>query len=204
MTRIACCVGLAAAAICVAAPTGAGLIVPGKQLGKVTIGPSVKWLNGPNYGDTASGHRWQTWEAKKADPRNGGIINSLDVYSSVNAAGKYQVRIVRSTSPTFATADGIRVGSPFMEVLRKYLHIAKLAEYALQQYSEKVALYDDEAQGISFEFKVEPDGSVAKHSRCLSVWVHEPGLQLLQEYYSPVQYLTAKTILRRAAKRAGK
>lgn len=128
------------------------------------------------------------------------ITNSLDIYSSVNAGGQYRVRLIRSTSPTFATQDKVRVGSPFGEVLRKYIHIARVADYELQQYSEKAVLYDDEALGIAFEFAANPDGTVAHKARCLSIWVHEPGLKLMQEYYNPVQYLTAKPALRRAAK----
>src|ERR1700678_4086316 len=84
-----------------AAPSDDNIIVPGKQLGKVFIGEEITWPKGPMYGDTSSGHKWETWEAVKRDRRNGNIVNSLDVYSSVNAAGKYQVRLIRVTSPTW-------------------------------------------------------------------------------------------------------
>jgi len=180
-------------------------IVPGKQLGKMSVGDlmeDMKWLKKPDYHDASSGHQWQTWEAKKPDPRNANIVNCLDVYTSVNDAGKYQIRLIRSTSPTFATADKVKVGTLWPEVKRKYAKLVKLADYASPQFSAKVALYDDEKAGVGFEFKPGPDGLPGRHDRCLSVWVHEPGLDLMKEFYPPVQYLTYKPNLRKAAKHA--
>ena len=205
MNRIAICIGLACSMALAFGQAATKRIAPGKQLGKMSVGDlmeDMKWLKHADYGDASSGHQWQTWEARKPDPRNGKIINSLDVYSSVNDAGKYQIRLIRSTSPTFATADKIRVGADYEEIKKHYPKIAKIADYESPQFSMKVALYDDEAAGIAFEFKYRPGGVVFRHDHCLSIWVHEPGLKLLKEYYGPVEYLTAKPILRRAAKQA--
>jgi hypothetical protein len=179
-------------------------ITAGKQLGKLNIGDlpeKMKWMKKPDYGDTSSGHQWQTWEARKPDPRNGNITNTLDVYTSVNDDGKYEIRLIRSTSPTFSTTGKVKVGTPFAEVKKQYGKIAKVADYESPQFAYKVALFDDEAEGIAFEFKTEADGNVSPKAKCLSIWVHEPGLNLLKEYYPPVEYIASKPILRRAAKK---
>jgi len=203
MNRIAFCVAMLTATVASSAQVKPNRITPGKQLGKLSVGDlpeNMKWMKKPDYGDTSSGHQWQTWEAKKPDPRNGKIINTLDVYTSVNDAGKYQIRLIRSTSPTFATSAMIKVGSSFAEVKKQYPKIAKQTEYESPQFSSKVALFDDDAAGIAFEFKLAADGNVAPKSRCLSIWVHEPGLDLQKEYYPAVEYITSKPGLRKAAK----
>lgn len=205
MNRIAFCALVFSALAVSGAQTNPNGITAGKQLGKLKVGDlmeNMKWMKKPDYGDTNAGRQWETWEAKKPDPRNFKIINTLDVYTSLNDAGKYQIRLIRSTSPTFSTADKVKVGSPFSAVKKLYPKIAKLDDYESPQFSAKVALFDDSAAGIAFEFKLSHDGSVASRARCLSIWVHEPGLDLMKESYAPTQYITSKPILRRAAKRA--
>ena len=162
---------------------------------------NMKWLKKPDYGDADSGHQWQTWEAKKPDPRNNKIINSLDVYSSVNDAGDYQIRLIRSTSPTFTTGEKIKVGSTFGDVRKKFPKIAKIAEYQSPQFASKVALFDEQAAGIAFEFKLGLDGQVGRREKCLAIWSHEPGLQILNELYPAPKYLTQRPSIRKQGKR---
>lgn len=205
MKRIFAWVWLACVFTVATAQVDPNRIVPGKQLGKLHIGDlmeDLKWLKKPDYGDVTVSYQWLTWEAKKPDPRNGKIINSLDVYSSVTDAGKYQIGLIRSTSPTFSTSDKIKVGSLLLEVKKRFPNLAKVAEFLSPQFSTKVALYDDGASGIAFEFKLGLDGSVGRHEKCLAIWVHEPGAKPLGETYHPIEYLTAKPTLRKAAKHA--
>jgi hypothetical protein len=205
INRIASSLVLLTALASVGAQVKTNQITPGKQLGKLNVGElmeTMKWLKKPDYGDSSSGHQWQTWEAKKPDPRNGKILNTLDVYSSINEAGKYQIRLIRSTSPTFSTTAKIKVGTTYRDVLKAFPKIVKLTDYASSQFSTKVDLYDDATTGIAFEFKPGPDGAPAPRARCLSIWVHEPGLDMMKEYYPPVEYITTRSIHRRAAKRS--
>jgi hypothetical protein len=206
MNRTAICVALLSVVGTASAQSKTNGITPGKQLGKLSIGnlpENMKWMKKPDFGDTSSGHQWQTWEARKPDPRNGNIVNTLDIYTSVNDTGKYQIRLIRSTSPTFSAPGKVKVGSPFGEVKKQYPKMAVLTEYESPQFSSKVALYDDAAAGIAFEFKQGNDGNVVPKAKCLSIWVHEPGLNLMKEYYPPAQYITAKPGLRKAAKHGG-
>ena len=203
MKRHLSCLCLACALSIGSAQVDTNRIIPGKQLGKLKIGDlmeDMKWLKKPDFGDTSSGRQWQTWEAKKPDPRNGKIINSLDVYSAVNTDGKYQIRMIRATSPTFATSGKIKVGSAYQDVTNQFSRLAKVGEYKSPQFSEKVALFDDATGGISFEFKPGADGTIGLHSKCLSIWVHDPGMKVLQDFYSPIQYLTSKPSLKKASK----
>jgi len=197
--------------ICVAVAANAQAdpkrIIPGRQLGKLNIGnlmEDMKWLKKPDYGDASSGHQWQTWDAKKPDPRNGKIINSLDVYSSLNASGKYEIRLIRSTSPTFATSDKIKVGSEFKDIKKEFPKIAKVAEYGSPQFSASVSVYEDSVKGVAFEFKQGLDAQAGRHDKCLSIWVFEPGLDLKHEYYPPILYLVAKPGLKKSAKQSSK
>ena len=202
MKRIACCLWLVGIVATAGAQSDPKRIEPGKQLGKLNVGDlmeDMKWLKGADYRDTQTGREWLTWDAKKADPRNGNIINSLDVFASMNDAGKYQIRLIRSTSPTFTTKDKIKVGSTFQVIKQKYPKIAKLADYKSPQFSAKVAVFDDSAEGVAFEFKSALDGSVGKEDKCLSIWVHEKAADIIQ-LAAPVQYLTDKPALRKAAK----
>ena len=203
MKRQMLCMSLAAACAFAGAQTDSKLIEPGKRLGKLNIGDlmdDLKWLKKPDYGDAGMSHSWQTWEAKKPDPRNGKILNSLDVYVSINEAGKSAIRLIRSTSPTFATKTKVKVGVSYTEVRQKYPGMVKLSSYASAQFSSRVAVYDDSAAGIGFEFKAAKDGSVNAKDKCVAVWVHEPKMNLLQESYPPIQYLIAKPGIRDAVK----
>lgn len=199
MKRITPCLWLTCALSVASAQLNPNRITPGRQLGKLSIGnlmEDMKWLKKPDYGDTAAGHRWQTWEAKKPDPRNGNITNSLDVYTSPDSAGKNAIRVIRSTSPTFATKDGIKVRSSFAKVKDLYTKIVLAGEYESPQFSGKVALYDDTAGGISFEFRVGKDGHVGLHEKCLSIWVHEPAVAVMSS--DPITYLMAKPSYRKS------
>ena len=203
MKREMLCICLASALALAGAQTDAKLIDPGKRLGKLSIGDLIddlKWLKKSDYGDAAMGHSWQTWEAKKPDPRNGKIINSLDVYAAINEAGKSAIRLIRSTSPTFSTKTKIKVGSSYSEVLQKYPGLKKVSSYGSTQFASRVAIYDDSALGIGFEFKAAKDGVVSPQDKCVAVWVHEQKINLLQESYPPIQYLIAKPGIRDAMK----
>ena len=199
MKRYTSCLWLTCVLTVASAQQNPNRITPGKKLGKLNVGDlmeDMKWLKKPDYGDAVAGHRWQTWEAKKRDPRNGNITNSLDVYTSPNVDGKNQIRIIRSTSPTFSTKDGVKVRSTLAKAKDLYPKLVLAGEYESPQFASKVALYDDTLDGISFEFKVGKDGQVGLHEKCLSIWVHEPAVAVMAS--DPITYLTAKPSYRKA------
>ena len=202
MKGITICAAVGVLLTIAGAQVAAKRIIPGKQLGKLNVGDlmeDMNWLKKADYGDAAMGKQWQTWEAKKPDPRNGKIINSLDVFSSLNEGGKYQIRVIRSTSPTFLLKQTIRVGTPLNVIQKSYPKLTKVADYQSPQFTSKVALYDEDKDGVAFEFKENSDGSVSKNEKCLSIWVYEPSSELMH-LGSPTEYLLAKPGVKAATK----
>ena len=157
-------------------PNDAWLIEPGKSIGKIYLGEQqaavFHQLGDPSpdlahEGDAAMGHFWNAWKGK--------FRRQLDVYTvrGVNDSAAHPeqfVRQVRVESPSFHTADGIKVGSPNASIHRKFSEM-KLTKPTLR-------LLDCIHDGIAFELKKDTH----RQWRCSAIIIHPKNRSVLDEY----------------------
>ena len=140
------------------------LVVPGRSLGHVRIGPHLASLNAlgtAQYGDAAMQKSWSTWIGT-----GGGRI---DVRIANDAAGteheQRRIHVVRATSSRFHLTNGIHPGSPARKLKSAYPAAKIKASYTSP--SGKVAVWDDVKRGLGWE--------VAPNGRVLALIVHDAG-----------------------------
>lgn len=149
------------------AVSDAFLIVAGEQIGRVHISDSavkpVRLLGRPDGGDAAMGSATLTWRGK------GIPATQLDVYTHYRDSTMRDkaVKQIRTTSPAFATAQGLRVGLLLSEALRLQ---PGLKPFSFDGGRKGIRLYDDTANGLAVETDSHADGQ-----RLVSVIVHEKG-----------------------------
>lgn len=147
-------------------------IVPGERLGKVSIGETgesvAAQLGKPKLGDAAMGHFWSTWISHG---------QYLDVYSTRGEEDvEAHVRLVRATSPSFRTRDGLGPGSPERLVRKAFPAAKRVGSYREAPGKPPTIMFDDAAQGIEYE---------VRQGRCVAMAVHERG-QSVNEQYAPL------------------
>jgi hypothetical protein len=163
------------------APAGR-LIIPGKSIGELRLGPDTGEYNGAESddGDAAmGGRRSSAWYlgARRGDkgrpfhrPDMIGTASLKDMeHDSAKTPGKLTITEVYVTSPRFATADGIAHGSKLDAILAKYPDAhsgdddpANWALYGNMQF------YRDQKHGIAFA--IQKSSGV-----CVEVCVMPPG-----------------------------
>lgn len=155
-------------------------IKPGVSLGKVFLGEHIEAARSvlgkanpksPNAG-ASMGHFWEVWSGKHH--------HELDVYSvrgphDSRATPDVLVRQIRTTSPSFHTAGGIRVGSLLSQVQRE------LPSLFLVKKTDKMRLFDSRSRGIAIEIR---DG------RCAAILIHPKGRSVSGEYMDFAGYGT--------------
>jgi hypothetical protein len=137
------------------------LIVPGRSLGRIHIGeeaePAMRRLGTADTGEGAAGHSWATWFGHS--DRTGRGRSEIDLYTTLaeGSAGRKVVRIVRATSPSFHTRDGVSTRSDLARIRNAFPHIRRIAAYRPDPGGPVIVLYDDTRRGIAFEV-MQDDG----------------------------------------------
>ncbi|TZF84829.1 hypothetical protein FW774_07575 [Pedobacter sp. BS3] len=144
------------------------LIIPGKKIGKITLGMDAsgleKLLGKPDLSDAAMGKAWLTW-LSDSSARNPNELNIYTTYSDSTMSNKV-VKQIRITSHDFTTPTGIHTGVQY-KLLTTY-SLQKLATY------QDIAVYDDIKEGIAFE--------TGQDSIVHSIIIHQPGTKVTDVY----------------------
>ena len=113
------------------------------------------------------GHFWNAWKAKA-----GRELNVYTVRGENDSAAHPEqfVRQVRVESPSFHTADGVKVGTPLDSIHRKFSEL-KLIKPTLR-------LLDCTQDGIAFELKKDSHNQW----RCSAIIIHPKNRGVLEEY----------------------
>lgn len=171
-------------------------VVPGQRIARVRLHEKldrvVERLGPFDYGDSAAGHHWRTWQAHHPDSSTGARFD-LDVYAEVNEIDGPYVRLIRVASPQFHTAHGIACGSTLAQIQNRYPQAHRVARYRSPQTSQPMVIMDAVAQGIAFEFACDRQGKGRAHSACVALIVHPAGsLSVQDQYYPLTQYEAGK------------
>lgn len=151
-----------------ALPNDPLLIVPGKSIGKMALGPNgtevLKRFGKPAIQDGGMSQTTQVWlgqENRKAALSIHTILNG-----AIDAKPQEGVTIdeVRTSSSSFHTASGIAVGSTLRQIQHSFPQARR------DQESESVVLYVDSRHGIAFEFSNDKPST-----RCISITIMTPG-----------------------------
>ncbi|MBV9273659.1 MAG: hypothetical protein JO333_07175 [Verrucomicrobia bacterium] len=168
-TLLICLIGLPAfmafTGSCGAADSDSALIVPGERIGQTSLGPNgaaiLKDLAPPDAIDQGTSQTRQVWKSSKP----GGLFDTLFIHTTSNGiinakpADGVTIDSIRVTANYFHTANGISTGSEFEEIRRKFPNAAPI--------DGTPTVYDDEKQGIAFEF--------INGSLCIAIMIHPPG-----------------------------
>ena len=150
------------------------LIVAGEQIGQIHIADSaakpLRLLGRPDGDDAAMGSATLTWMGKGAPP------SQLDVYTHYHDSTMTDkaVKQIRTTSPAFATANGLHVGLRLSEATQKQ---PGLIRFPFDGVKKNIHLYDDAANGLALEID-----SNANEQKVVSVIVHEKGQSVRPVY----------------------
>ena len=170
---------------CSAALAGTSAIVPGKSIGRISLGEheaqAIKPLGPTDGGDAASGHTWTIW---KSPASHAGRQYELDVYTVNREGGLYRdVEQIRVTSPWYKTRHNVSVGSSLAAVKAAFPHIKRFKATVYPSGVKTAMLYDDVNQGISFEFGSAKTAS-ANSEKCRAIMIHRHGSLAFNEAYS--------------------
>ena len=151
-----------------AMPGNATLIVPGKSIGKMALGPDgaevLEGFGEPDIRDVGMSQTRQVWLGK------GNRDTTLCIHTVANGAldAKPQegmtIDAVRTSSGSFHTVSGIAVGSTLMQIQHSFPHARRV------QARGSSVVYEDSQRGIAFEFA--HDRATA---RCIGITVLTPG-----------------------------
>lgn len=127
------------------------LIVPGKSVGKITIRGNadsvIVLLGKPDSSDAAMGSSLMIWY----DGHDTGSFKT-SIFSSHKFGAKYEavshIRKIRTTSPGYKTAEGLRTGIPLDEY-RKYYDLKAVTVYKTK--GRVINVYEAGDKGIAFE-----------------------------------------------------
>jgi len=144
------------------------LIVPGKSIGKIHLGPNgtayLKDLPKPNASDPGMSQNRLIWTSGKAPE-----INILFIHTVSNAvidakpSNEVTIDEIRITSREFQTREEIKCGSTLAEIRKAFPEIQPAAD-------SSGSIYQDAAHGIAFEF-----AEAAKDdSPCIAITVFTP------------------------------
>lgn len=149
-------------------------IVPGESIGDIHIlhnTETLASLGEPTTSDSAMGKSWLTWAGK-----DGHELNIYTTYKDSEMKEKV-VKLVRSSSPDFATDSGAGTGKDAAVIKAAFPDLKEAATYTMKPGNGKVTIWDDAAQGIAFETAA----SNGKES-CIAVIIHEKGKKVTDTY----------------------
>ena len=151
-----------------AMPNDPLLIVPGKSIGKMALGPNgtevLKDFGKPAIRDAGISQATQVWLGK------GNRNTTLSIHTVANGAldAKPQEGVtideVRTSSGSFHTASGIAVGSTLRQIQRNFPQARR------DQKMRSAVLYVDSRRGIAFEFANDKP-----NARCIGITILTPG-----------------------------
>lgn len=151
-------------------------VVAGASIGNITLGMDAQnlepILGKPDLSDSAMGKSWMTWYSDTSEAVSG--KSELNVYTSYQDDGMTQkvVRLIRATSPEFRV-DSLGSGKKLEQVKAKFPQLVNVGDYAFGKTKDFVSIYDDEENGVAFEFV---------RDSCISVIVHPKGKDVTLDY----------------------
>ena len=154
------------------------LIVPGKSIGRFSIGQSmaaVDSLKGkPDSSDAAMGKAWAIWYGKKS---TGGKRNEIAIFSgySDSTMSSKSVKQIRVISDKFETAEGLNNGTLLSDFTTKYSDFTRISTYVDDRLHDTIYVYDSKSHGIAVEF-------LRDISRAITI--HDKGKPLDDSYYT--------------------
>ncbi len=151
-----------------AMPNDPLLIVPGKSIGKMALGPNgteaLKDFGKPAIQDAGMSQATQVWLGK------GNRNTTLSIHSVLNGAidAKPQEGVTideaRTSSSSFHTDSGIAVGSTLRQIQHNFPQARR------DQKMRSAVLYIDSRRGIAFEF-----ANAKPNARCTGITILTPG-----------------------------
>lgn len=157
------------------APDSAHLIVPGERIGPLTLNMPHTAISDamgePDSGNAAMGKSLQFWlnQGQPQDYLAVYIVNNFD-----GTGSPAKVKQIQVTSPNYKTSNGISTGSTMPAIREQFGSLNPIAYYTNKQ-NKKVYIFDDQAEGITFEV-TPPD------STCVAITVHEKGKDITATY----------------------
>ena len=154
------------------------LIVPGKSIGRFSIGQNmavVDSLKGkPDTSDAAMGKAWAIWYGKKS---TGGKRNEIAIFSGYadSTMSSKAVKQIRVISDKFETVEGLNNGTLLSDFTTKYSDFKHVSTYVDDRLHDTILVYDSKAHGIAVEF-------LRDISRAITV--HEKGKPFNDSYYT--------------------
>ena len=154
----------------------AKLIIPGVSIGSVKIDEDAALLEGqlgkPDSSDAAMGKAWLFWFGKKDEQNFATELDIFTSYKDTSMNGK-SVKLVRTTSSFFFTEKGIKVSSSLTNVQQQFA-LKRIGSYMAKD-GNSVVLYDDESNGIAFEFNNDSQ-------TCAGIIIHQKNIPVLNTY----------------------
>jgi hypothetical protein len=152
----------------VGAPSDPSLIVPGKRIGKLVLGPnggaSLEHVGEPDIMDAGMSQTKQVWLVK-GNRRATLFIHTISNSAlGVNPENGVTITEIRVSSHAFRTRTGISVGSTLAQVRRSF------SQASCGNAGRGTVIYSDTRRGIAFEF-----ANNKPTARCIGITVFSPG-----------------------------
>lgn len=153
---------------CGASSAAARLIVPGRSIGQLRLGPhgraDLGHLRKPDASDAGMSQTRQVWTSQGHTLFVHTVSNGALNVSPLNGVTLTTIRV---TSPYFRTREGVHTDKTLAHIRRRFPHLHRLAA---SDVVGKTVLYDDTRQGIAFEFQYD-----SPKARCIGITVYTPG-----------------------------
>jgi hypothetical protein len=151
-------------------------VIAGQSIGNIALEMDSQnlepILGKPDLSDSAMGKSWMTWYSDNSQAVSG--KSELNIYTAYkdNEMKQKVVRLIRATSPEFQV-DSIGSGKSLQDAKRKFPQLKNVGDYAFGKTKEFVSIYDDQPNGVAFEF--------VKDS-CIGVIVHPKNKDVTLDY----------------------
>lgn len=144
------------------------LIIPGKGIGKITIGSSTdtatQVFGKPDSSDAAMGSVLLTWNKKLK-----GQDSKVSIFASHNYGSKDEktayIRKILIASPQYKTEDDLTIGLPLADY-QKHFDLKQVKGYKVN--GKNIKIYEAADKGIAFEID-------SATNKCVGIMIHRPG-----------------------------
>lgn len=133
------------------------LVVPGKQMGKISIGQDMeevfKLLGKPDDGDAAMGKAWSIWKVK--DGESGSDDGEMAIYSTYkdSTMSSKVVKQVMVNIGGYATKNGLQNNADLGHVIQGLPSLKQVSMYVDDSKKDTLYVYDSKEEGLSFDVK---------------------------------------------------